>query len=70
MIIPKMYNLITIIESFFFSQASAERKPIGSTSGMQTSVETSCLLKVCYLPSFVYFRGLTLLSVPLRITFV
>ncbi|XP_028294650.1 LOW QUALITY PROTEIN: diphosphomevalonate decarboxylase [Gouania willdenowi] len=25
--------------------ASAERKPIGSTSGMQTSVETSCLLK-------------------------
>lgn len=28
------------------SQASAERKPIGSTSGMQTSVQTSCLLKV------------------------
>ncbi|KAK2854098.1 hypothetical protein Q5P01_006759 [Channa striata] len=25
--------------------ASAERKPIGSTSGMQTSVQTSCLLK-------------------------
>ncbi|KAM3876992.1 diphosphomevalonate decarboxylase [Diretmus argenteus] len=25
--------------------ASAERKPVGSTSGMQTSVETSCLLK-------------------------
>lgn len=25
--------------------ASAERKPIGSTSGMHTSVETSCLLK-------------------------
>lgn len=25
--------------------ASAERKPVGSTSGMQTSVQTSCLLK-------------------------
>uniref|UniRef100_A0AAX7T6X7 Diphosphomevalonate decarboxylase n=1 Tax=Astatotilapia calliptera TaxID=8154 RepID=A0AAX7T6X7_ASTCA len=25
--------------------ASAERKPVGSTSGMQTSVKTSCLLK-------------------------
>nr|XP_057945619.1 diphosphomevalonate decarboxylase isoform X2 [Doryrhamphus excisus] len=27
---------------------SAERKPVGSTSGMQTSVQTSCLLKVAY----------------------
>ncbi|KAF7651644.1 hypothetical protein LDENG_00108060 [Lucifuga dentata] len=25
--------------------ASAERKPVGSTSGMQTSIQTSCLLK-------------------------
>lgn len=33
----KMCNLL---------QASAEKKPVGSTSGMQTSVQTSCLLKV------------------------
>lgn len=38
--------VIWVIKVFILLQASAEKKPVGSTSGMQTSVQTSCLLKV------------------------
>lgn len=45
-------NKYTVDNSFIYFfllnifQVSAERKPVGSTSGMQTSVQTSKLLKV------------------------